>query len=399
MKFPPGLSRPAHLSKQSASLAALAIISILPISVHATETPADRTTLKASSPGVPEAKTVFKDKPILQTKLSNTQLRGGVTESVKASPFLYGSIQDVPLGTKLHLSFSTNLNSQISKLGDDVIARLDNDVNADGKVILPGDWFLHGSITDINGQKRLGRDGYVEVEFDKIISPDGEIDLPFKAKFSTKDNELTAVSKIMLVDSGYITVGAIGGSILSVQLTGLPVAIATHGISVGAGAAIGGGLGLIGALKRKGKITAFFPGDEITVTTKEAITVPSFDPRYIPSAQKPTDLPHLRLITNQYSFRKDPLGDKLSRQLSLSVTINNETNREVSFFDLAVLSNSNQRYYPSLSTRFESLKTKVPPHNTMTADLTFNVGVPKHKYWLILLDRRKGEEIARSTIN
>ncbi len=106
---------------------------------------------------------------------------------------------------------------------------------------------MHGQVTAIGLQKRLGRDGYVEVEFDKLISPEGDIDLPFNTKFSTKDSQLKAISKEVLIDSGYVTLGALGGSIFSVQLTGVPVAIATHGISVGAGAAVGGGLGLIGA--------------------------------------------------------------------------------------------------------------------------------------------------------
>ena len=64
------------------------------------------------------------------------------------------------------------------------------------------------------------------------------------------------------------------GSIVSVQLTGIPTAIATHGISVGAGAAVGGTLGMIGALKRKGKIASFLPGDEMKMVTVEQIELP-----------------------------------------------------------------------------------------------------------------------------
>ncbi len=240
----------------------------------------------------------------VRAEAKTKRLQGSVSETVKPSPFLYGSISEIPPGVKLKLSMMGNLNSQLSKPGDEILARLSYDVDSGEKVLLPGGWFIHGHVTDTSSQKRLGRDGYVKVQFDHLLSPDGEIELPFNAEFSTKDNELKAVAKTVLIDSGYVSLGALGGSILSVQLTGVPVAIATHGISVGAGAAVGGGLGLIGALKRKGKIASFFPGDEITIATSEAITLPGFDPRFIPSAHKPASIPHLRLIINRYIFKK-----------------------------------------------------------------------------------------------
>jgi hypothetical protein len=346
------------------------------------------------------AKTEAKDKVAeVKAGAKQTRLQGSVSETAKPSPFLYGSISEIPPGVKLKLAIMGNLNSQLSKPGDEVIARISYDVGSGEKVVLPGGWFIHGNVKEAVSQKRLGRDGYVKVEFDRLINPDGEIDLPFNAEFSTKDNELKSVAKTVLIDSGYVSLGALGGSILSVQLTGIPVAIATHGISVGAGAAVGGGLGLIGALKRKGKIASFFPGDELTIETAETITLPGFDPRFIPSAQKPQALAHLRLIINRYAFNKDPLGDKLSRQLNLSVTVNNESSKEISFFDLVVLSDAGDRFYPTLTPGMSALKTKAEPYNTVTAKMAFNVGGPKHKYWLVLLDHLKGIEIARSQIN
>ncbi len=196
---------------------------------------------------------------VLHSEVKKVRLQGSVSETTKASPFLYGSISEIPRGVKLKLSVMGNLNSQLSKPGDEILARISYDVSSGEKVLLPGGWFIHGRVTEAVSQKRLGRNGYVKVQFDRLLSPDGDIDLPFNAEFSTKDNELKAAAKEVLIDSGYVTIGAIGGSILSVQLTGVPVAIATHGISVGAGAAVGGGLGLIGALKRKGKNCLLFP--------------------------------------------------------------------------------------------------------------------------------------------
>ncbi len=321
------------------------------------------------------------------------------TVSATPSPFLDGAVQSIPKGTKVNLSVMGTLNSEISQQGDEVFARISCNV-ANGKtVIMPGGWFMHGTVTTVASQKRLGRDGYVEVQFDKIVSPNGDFELPFKAKVSTKDNELKAVAKTVLIDSGYVSLGALGGSILSVQLTGIPLAIATHGISVGAGAAVGGSLGLIGALKRKGNIASFLPGDEMKMITAEPIELPGFDPAFLPSARVPVSTPNLTLAIKKPVFARDPLGDKLSRQLHLDVTIDNATANQYSFFDLAVISDHDQRYYPSLAGDFQAIRKRVPSHTQATAHLVFSVDSPKRKYWLIMVNKVNRDEIARTAIN
>jgi hypothetical protein len=329
---------------------------------------------------------------------SGERLKGKVIQTGKPSPLLYGHLETIPEGTKVDLTIMGNLNSELSQKGDEVLAQVGCDVGDGKRVLLPGGWYMHGLVTDASGQKRLGRDGYVEVEFDKLVSPDGEFELPFKAKVSTKDGQMKAVAKTALIDSGYIGVGAIGGSLLSVQLTGIPVAIATHGISVGVGAAVGGTLGAVGALKRKGNIRSFFPGDQMKLVTAEPITLPGFDPSLLPSAHRPSLNPDITLSIGKATFGKDPLGDKLSRLLCMDVTIHNYTSKEYSFFDLAVLSDHNQRYFPHPA--FLQLgKKRILPHTNATTRITFSVDTPKHKYWLVLLDRTKREEIARTEVN
>jgi hypothetical protein len=329
---------------------------------------------------------------------SGKLLEGRVSQTGKPSPLLYGHLETIPPGTKVDLTIMGNLNSELSQKGDEILARVGCDIGNGQHVLLPGGWYMHGLVTEVEGQRRLGRDGYVEVEFDKLVSPDGDIELPFKAKVSTKDGQLKAVAKTALIDSGYISVGAIGGSLLSVQLTGIPVAIATHGISVGVGAAVGGTLGAVGALKRKGSIRSFFPGDQMKLVTAEAITLPGFDPKLLPSAKVSKVNPEINLWVTKATFGKDPLGDKLSRLLSLDVTIHNDTSKEYSFFDLAVLSDHNQRYFPHPA-YLQLGRKRVLPHSRTTTHITFSVDNPKYKYWLVLLDRSKREEIARTQVN
>ena len=325
------------------------------------------------------------------------RLQGKVTAT--QSPFLSGSVQSIPAGAHIDLTFMGNLNSEASQKGDEILARLSIDLKDGERVLLPGGWYVHGVVSDTKGQRRLGRDGYVEVEFDKLVSPDGQYELPFEAKFSTHDNQLKAVAKVVAIDSALTTKGAIVGSLVSVQLTGLPVAISTHGISVGIGAAAGAGLGLVGALKRKGKIASLYPGDERQLTVSEPIALPGFDPAAIPSAAPRKQIKNLDLEVRNSHFGKDPFGDSHSRLLTLDVKVNNQTQTEYSFFDLAIVSDHNQRYYPFLMRGEDNWKKKVPPKSAQEGTMSFSVDGGKRKYWLVLLDKNNREELSRVPVN
>ncbi len=67
--------------------------------------------------------------------------------------------------------------------------------------MLPEGWYIRGLVTESTGQKRHSRDGYIGVTFDKLISPNGEIELAFPAKFSTKDHALKSVAKVAMIDT------------------------------------------------------------------------------------------------------------------------------------------------------------------------------------------------------
>src|SRR5690606_29227366 len=200
-------------------------------------------------------------------------------------------------------------------------------------VVLPGGWFVRGLVTDSVNQKRLGRDGYVEVEFDKLVSPDGDYELDFNAKFSSKDSKLKSAAKVVAIDSGYVAAGAGAGALLSVQLAGIGTAIATYGISVGIGAGVGASIGLFGALKRKGQIRTLLPGESFSLTTAEPITLPGFDPSMLLSAAPPAEVEGLDLTVNDYKFRKSPWDDKSSKLLEVDLNVVNKTKEPFHFFD------------------------------------------------------------------
>ncbi len=328
---------------------------------------------------------------------SGDLLKGRV--SATQSPFLDGKVESIPSGTKVDLTLMAHLNSEVSQKGDEILARIAVDVKNGQRVYLPHGWYIRGVVTDVAEQRRLGRDGYVEIEFDSLISPDGNYELKFPAKLSTRDNTVKALAKTLVEDAGYVTLGAAGGAILSTQLTGIPVAILTQGYSVAIGAGVGAGIGAIGALKRKGKIASFYPGDELKLTIAEPLTIPGFNPEFLAAATPGKKLDNLNIFVNRARFKKDPFGDDRARLLTLEVKVDNQSDKEYSLFDLAVVSDHNQRYYPSLLTGLNTWKKKVAPHSAQEATLSFSVDSPKCKYWLVVLDRTNRDELTRVPIN
>ncbi len=183
------------------------------------------------------------------------------------------------------------------------------------------------------------------------------------------------------------------------QYGGIGTAIATHGISVGVGAAVGGTIGLIGALKRKGNDATFFSGDELKIVTADPISLPGFDKTALPSGEPHEKLKDMAITVNKALFAKDPSGDRDSNLLVLNLTVDNKTPKEYTFCDLVVVSDHNQKYTPSFFQPMQQVQKKVKPGTTEEGTIAFGVDGKKRKYWLVLLDPIKANELTRVPIN
>lgn len=336
----------------------------------------------------------FQGKPLLKGRVSTLPENNG-------SPLLSGSLQMVPKGTSVDLTLQCHLNSELSQKGQEVFARISRDViAADGsKVVLPGKWVAHGFVTRVDRQKHNGRDGFVEVKFDKIISPDGQYEVPFETTFSTKDNELKSVAKVVLRDTKFATIGALAGSIMSVQMTGLPVAISTYGISVGIGGGIGATYGIACAVARKGKICSVYPGDHVKLKISEPLSLPGFNPLALDSARARNHLPGLSLIVADYKFEKDPLSkDKNGQILRVNFIANNRSKQTLSLRNVRVISDFDEVYAPHISAAMMRFK-ELSPGSSQNISLPFSVDSKKQKYWLIMVRDSDGTEQTRVEIN
>lgn len=328
-------------------------------------------------------------------------LKGSVTHASQKSPLLYDKVQELPKGTTINLVSLVNINSNVNRKGDEIWVRVGNNVRGPSEVAVPGGWYMHGMVTEAAPPKRGGIDGYVTVNFDKLVSPDRQLEVPFDAHITSKNSTPKAIAKHLAIDSGHVGLGALGGSILAVQFGGIGTAISTYGISVGAGAAIGATVGLIGAAKRKGSISAIVPGEQMKLVIAQPVSLPGFDGNLIPSAKPIAKLPGFDVLINKCGFSKDPYGDNRSKLLTLNLTVNNRTSHEYGFSEMRVVSDTEEVYYPDglLNGGGTLLKKKVKPNTTENLVVAFDVDGKRHKYWLVLLDRINQQELNRIPIN
>ena len=335
----------------------------------------------------------------LEAGAQKNTLKGSVESGGRESPFLEGSVQTIPKGTKMELTFCANVNSEISQKGDEVMMKVSANVPGGNGVAVPGGWYAHGFVSKAQGHQKMHRNGFVEIEFDKLVSPDGHTEVDFPAKLSTKDDAMTSTLKQVAFGSKCTTVGAIGGAIVSVQLTGIGGAVATHGISVGVGAAVGGGLGIIGALKRDGKADSRYEGDDVKLVIAEPIMMPAFKAELLPSAKPVPVLKDMKISLNKFRFAKDPSGDTESRLLDIDITVDNHTKNSYSPRQLMVIDDHGHEFTPWVGENLKALMRKIGPEQSERIDILYEVNSGKRNYWLSLREKATGAELSRVPIN
>ncbi len=326
-------------------------------------------------------------------------LKGSVSHTV--SPFKGdGTTETIKQGTSLNLTFSANLNSELSQVGDKVVARVSTDLKDGTKVVLPGQWYVVGQIQRIEGRKRMGRDGYCEIKFEKLVSPDCKFEAPIDATISTKDSTAKTVLTQVAKGSKDMGIGAFAGSLLSVQVAGIGTAIATYGISVGVGAAAGATAGLAAFLSKKGDILCTLPGDEVSVRLPAPVQIPAFNQEVLQLKKEIPKLDHVNIAAVEKRFLAHPYGDKRSRLLSVKIRIENHSKKTYSFENIAVISDRGDQYTPYVSSMIDKKRfQKVAPEATKEADITFDVASPKLKYWLVLWDQARSNILSQVPIN
>lgn len=313
---------------------------------------------------------------------------------VDQSELFTGKVENLDRKDVLKMTVSQVLDGSFAQEGDEFFAEVTDDVSGATGVVIPTGTVAHGRIKQAGGSRRLGRDGWLDLDFDYLMTPDGR-EIPIEGKMSTKLHPVTQASKIVATDVGYTAVGGIVGGITALNFFGLEAAIASQGYTVAGGAAVGGAIGLGAALYRKGKEVLIAPGDEIRVKMNTSVPLPVYKDAALMQHELQYD--GLNIKINNIDYEKDPFGEL--NTITLSLSISNMSKLTFSSFDFALVNDYNSVFQPSVFGDNTLMFKQIKPGDRVAGRISFSVDNVKRKFWLTFYDRKNRKPVAKISIN
>lgn len=331
---------------------------------------------------------------------ADTPFQGHIEETIRKEQnkdkIFTDEVKKIEETQTVNLMVSQVINGTTSIEGDEFFAEVSEDVLAGSGVLLPKGTIAHGKIKNIVDPKRLGRDGYIELGFDYLITPDGR-EIPIEGEMSSKLHPAKGTAQKIGEDVAYTAVGGVYGAVAALELAGLEGAIASQGYTLMGGAAIGGVIALGLALFRKGKDVLIAPGDEIKVRIKSTEAIPVMTHEAVRQDELFYD--GLDVDITDVFLEKDPFGHL--NTISLDLIIKNNSKTDFSSFDIALVSDLRQSYTPSIFTDYRnSLAMQTIKKGTnVSGILSFSVDNPKRQHWLVFYDKRTHKPLAKISVD
>ena len=310
------------------------------------------------------------------------------------SELFTGQVEILDEKDVIKMTVSQVIDGSFSLEGDEFFAEVVSDVSGDSGVILPKGTLAHGVIKEQSEARRLGRNGYVSLDFDYLVTPDGR-EIPIEGKMSTKMHPVIEAGKIVATDVGYTAAGGAIGGLLALNLFGVEAAVASQGYTVMGGAAVGGTIGLGMSLWRKGKDVLISPGDEIRVKINTKVPLPVYKDTAL--KQHEVNYPGLTIKITNIVHEKDPFGEVNTITLSLSIT--NMTNLTLSGMDLALVNDYNNIFHPSIFGDTNLMFKQIKPGDRLAGRISFSVDNINRSFWLTFCDRRTKKTLSKISID
>lgn len=317
-----------------------------------------------------------------------------ITDQKSPENYFTGEQDVMDKGEVIHMTVSDVMSAGYTQEGDEFFAEVTGEVSGDKGVILPIGTVAHGYVRQIAGPKRLGRDGWIELSFDNLITPDGR-EIPIEAKMTTKQNVVKGTAIKVAEGTGYTLAGGIVGGFAALNILGLEAAIASNGYTLAGGAAIGGAIGLGAALYRKGKDVLLAPGDEIKVKILHDVDLPVINEEHL--KQEEVFYDGLDVQLNEIAVVKDPFGEK--NTISVDMVIYNSSPKSFSTLDISLVNELNKKFYPSV---FENPKfsiSQIKSGERTEGKLYFAVDNPSKPHWLVFYDRRTQKPLTKISLD
>lgn len=296
----------------------------------------------------------------------------------------------------IELTVSQVLTGTTSVEGDEFFAEVSDDILAGSGVLLPKGTIAHGSIKNIVDPKRMGRDGYIELSFDYLITPDGR-EIPIEGDMTSRLHPAKSVAKVAGENIAHAAVGGWTGALAAMEIAGLPGAVASQGYTVIGGAAIGGVIALGMSLFRKGNDVLIAPGDEIKVKISSSTPIQIMTHEAV--KQKELQYDGLDVAINDVILEKDPF-DNLNT-ITLDLIIKNQSTKDFSTFDIKLMNDLHNSYHPTIFSDYKNslaMKT-IKRGENVSGVLSFAVDNPNRQHWLVFTDRRTNKPLAKISVD
>ncbi len=323
----------------------------------------------------------------------HAEKNGTLEKSIQQELFT-GRVENLERKDIINMTVSQVLDSNINIEGDEFFAEVTDEVKGDKGVIIPKGTIAHGKITQTGDAKKLGRQAWLELDFDYLITPDGR-EIPIEGKMSTKLHPVAETSKIVAQDLGYTVAGGAIGGFLALNWLGLEAAIASQGYTLAGGAAVGGAIGLGMALMRKGSDVLIAPGDLIRVKINTTVPLPVYKEEAL--MQHEMFYPGLDISISDIKHEKDPFGE--ANTITLTVMISNMSDKTFSGFDMALVNDYNSVFRPSIFGDTKLMFRQIRPGDRFAGRVSFSVDNINRSFWLTFYDRRKGTALTKISID
>ncbi len=315
-------------------------------------------------------------------------------KSAEEQELFTGEMDKIEENTEIKMTVSQILSASLTEEGDEFFAEITSEVEGKKGMMLPNGTVAHGTVRKLVDSKRLGRDGYIELTFDYLITPDGR-EIPIEGKMTTKLNAAVSVAKIVAENTAYTAAGGVIGGYAALNLLGIEAAIASNGYTLAGGAAVGAAVGLGMGLARKGKEVLITPGDEIKIKVLNTVELPVFSENAFRQEEIIDDA--LRIKITNVKLEKDPFG--ALNTITLHLSINNFTNSDFSSCDIGLVNDYNRFYHPSIFTESSLSYNIIKSGDRVAGNLSFAVDNPNRKHWLVFYDRRTRKLISKISVD
>lgn len=305
-----------------------------------------------------------------------------------------GKIEHLDRKDVINMSVTQVIDTSYSMEGDEFFAKVTTDVLGEDGIIIPKGTVAHGKITQTGDPGNMGKQAWIDLSFDYLITPDGR-EIPIEGTMSTKLHPVTETSKIIAQDLGYTIAGGAVGSLMALNWLGWEAAILSHGYTLAGGAAIGGAVGLGTALMRKGKDILIAPGDEIKVKINTKIPLPV----YKEEALKQEELlyPGLDIFISNVKHEEDPFGEM--NTITLTITISNMSDKQLSGFDMALVNDYNSVFRPSIFGDTKMMFKTIKSGEKVAGQVSFSVDNIHGEFWLTFYDRKTGKAFTKISVD